>query len=467
VLLIYQLLAIIMQNAHNYQVSSTSPLSVRIGALFVLTLAALAGTYSILPTTTQAAGFIEESYGLPTVNACNEFGTIAFSATNGAPEHRVYKLNDVWHQINPCLKFLKGEVAKRATTDSLYDFTYYQMIYVLSQPEVEFYKGSSKKGSPIKKVVSKEDKLDLAKFDRLTYTGTKGQAYDGMGSADFANWALDIHRIYLAKAEDLAKTGQTLDSISQEQSAAFIAVSLATMETIVTPVDKGGLRTTTACAEKVDGKEVKCSWFHSKTSDDKDPEDGLTINKTLSVVRDLERYGRDLRKTGSSSLIARAEKFEDFAVEGMHQMVYGKGMKKSNTPTLFDFVPFDKKGKVIQESWMYYGLSVNKKEKNGFKGYYLKTVIEKNCGYHKRNISLLSTIFKEFGSEIEMKGFTEKRNDLNKKSILEFMIKAYEIKEGDNLHKNDKTTAPGNFQRCVNETGAEVTPEMFTYLRSL
>ncbi|MBP9711250.1 MAG: hypothetical protein KBD50_03290 [Candidatus Pacebacteria bacterium] len=456
-----------MQNAYARQVLVIGSLSMKIGALFVLALATFV-VANALPTTVKAAGFIEDTYNLPTEgNACIEFDTVGFNATNGAPEHRVYKLNDVWHQINPCLKFLRGEASKRASTDPLYDFVYYQTLYVLSQPEVEFYKGSSKKGASLKKIVSKEDKLDLTKFDRLTYTGEKGQAYDGMGSADFGNWTLDMHRVYLAKSKELAKTGQTLDTASQEQSASYISVSLATMETIITSTDKGGLRNTATCGDKINGKEAKCSWFHSKTSDDKDPEDGLTINKTLSVVRDLWRYGRDLRLTQSTDLVARAGKFEDYAVEGVNQMVYGKGMKKAKTPTLFDFVPRDKKGKVIQDSWMYYGLGINKKEKDGFKGYYLKTTIEKNCGYHRRNISLLATIFQEMSGKINIKGFTDERKDLNNKSILDFMIKAYEIKEDGQLHKNEDTTPPGNFQRCSDETGADVTPEMFAYLRSL
>jgi phosphotransferase system HPr-like phosphotransfer protein len=439
----------------HYSISGS--LAAQVPTLVAIAIVATVIGSFFFPSHAHAAGFIEDSYNLPTENACSEFDTLEFNATNDAPAHRVYRLNDVWHQINPCLKFLKGEVSKRAVTDPLYDFIYYQMLYVLSQSEVKFYDKSDKKMS-LKNVVNKNDKLDLSKFERVTYTGSKGQAYDGMGSADFANWTLDMHRIYISKVG----AGQTLDQFGQEQSASYIAVSLAVMETIITPIDKGGLRTTTTCGEKVDGKTAKCSWYHSKTSDNKDPEDGLTINKTLSVVRDLWRYGRDLRKTGSSELVARAEKFENAAVEGVHQMVYGKGIKKSKAPTLFDFVPRDKKGRAIQDSWLYYGLT---SEKN--KGYYLKNTIEKNCGYHKRNISLLATIFKEFGSEVKMKGFTEKRKDLNSKSILEFMIKAYEIKENGQLHKNEDTTAPGNFQRCANETGTEMTPELFAYLRSL
>lgn len=405
--------------------------------------------FTTFSTDTASAAPLAEDLGLLADNDCGT-ETATFRVIDGAPQRTVFKLNDVWHKNNPCLEDLTEALRKQPATAPIHNFVYYQMLYVLSRQKVQFSDAAGTKDWTIKNLVSAQEKLDLSKIKRLIYLSAENEPYDGMGQSDMAVWAMNTHRAMLSK------TGA-----NPEYTAAYKAVGIASMETITALTNNKGLRSQRNCANKAG---AKCSWFHSRTNDEGSATEGRTLNKHLQIVRDLWDFSKDLRAIGSADLVPYADKYSASAVEGAHQLAYGPSIKQGNiAPNLFDFVARKPNGEQIQRSWFYYGFTPTGK------GYYLEQVPEKNCGYHKRDISLIVDIFRRFGGLIDKTGFDTPPADgsLGTKSILEYIVRAYEIKLGEDLFTDSETSTGGYFGACEEGIGAAVTLDDLAYLRSI
>ena len=403
--------------------------------------------FATLFTETVSAAPLVDELKLPGDHACGTV-TATFQATTGAPKRTVFKLNDDWHTINPCLKSLRNAANNQNATAPIHQFLYYQTLYVLSQPDVQFSDLAGTKDWTLKNVVNKKEELDLGKIQRLTYLSDMEEAYDGMGQTDFAIWALSAYKTVLEKKGTNPYHGEV-----------YKALAMASMEVVAAPAASGGLRSQSTCGLQ---PMYMCSWFHSKTSSAGSAEDGMTLNKHLHVVRDLYDFAQDLKNLSVAESQTYADKYSAAAVEGMHQLVYATGIKGGVAPNLFDFVARKPNGEAIQNSWLYYGYSPSGS------GYFLKKTPAKNCGYHKRDINLLVSLFDRMGGLVDTTGFTTPPvgGNLNK-SILVFIVRAYELKVEDGLYKDSKTSTGGNFLACGEDIGSPITDADLAYLRSL
>ena len=106
-------------------------------------------------------------------------------------------------------------------------------------------------------------------------------------------------------------------------------------------------------------------------------------------------------------------------------------------------MPRDPRGRAIARSWLYYGL--NPERAKG--GYFLKVNNYKNCHYHILDMRLLRDAFLGLGRDADLSGFTTVREDLGR-SIVKFMVGAYEAKAADGLLVDSPTIEGGNYAGC-------------------
>ncbi|MBP9711248.1 MAG: hypothetical protein KBD50_03280 [Candidatus Pacebacteria bacterium] len=413
-------------------------LSVLTGFASFTTGGVLASSGIISGTSNAAAVALATELGLEKDNNCDERKLVKFKSPGSGTTKEVYRLDGPWHDSNGCLLDILSAAEGQKADKAIYDFAYYQMLYLLSLPEVRFEGGDTK----LNNVLDSNDELRHDKIKRVTWVGAKGEPYDAMGQSDLGGWAINMYRLTSKK------------DANKKQVEGYKTVAFGAMDTILTPVSDGGLLSRNDCKEK---KSEKCSFFHSKTNENVEPSKAWTMNKHMYAANNLWVFGKDLENSGESTLKSKADKYKKAAVEGMHQLVYGESIKTGKTPTLFDYVPRNN-GKAIQNSWIYYSIDTDTRN-----GYYLDAK-GKNCNYHQLVVSLLVRNFKAMGNEVKMEGFTEKRSNLGNKSILEYLVRSYEIKKEDGLYKNTKTEDGGNFTECLDDN---ITKDDIKYLRSL
>jgi hypothetical protein len=186
-------------------------------------------------------------------------------------------------------------------------------------------------------------------------------------------------------------------------------------------------------------------------------------------VRDLKLMAVTVREMGTN--LAKATEYEAASLEGVHQLVYAKGIN-SGTPNLMDFVPKKDGGEGILESWMYYSFS------GSGRGYFLGNnggEPAKNCGYHKRNLSLLYSILTEQGAKVDRAGFQLARKNFKingqGSGILDFMVKTYELKRDVyGLDTDTSTHQNGFYGSCDDDSGNEIgvglSTTQLTYLKN-
>lgn len=403
----------------------------------------LASSGIVSGTSNTAAVALATELGLEKNNKCESRKLIKFKAPGSNKTYEVYQLDGPWHDSNSCLLDLLKAAEKQKIDQPIYNFTYYQMLYVLSLPEVRFVDGTNER--KLSKVLDKNAEFEHNKIERVVWTGTTGKPYDSMGQSDLGGWAMKMYRLTSKK-----------DGADKKQVAGYKTVAFGAMDTILTPVSAGGLLSRDNCKEK---KNEKCSFFHSKTNEDVDPKKAWTMNKHIYAANNLWTFGKDMENLKDNTLASKADEYKNAAVEGMHQLVYGESVKTGKAPTLFDYVPY-KNDKAIQDSWIYYSIDSDTR-----KGFYLDDAGKnRNCGYHQLVVSLLVRNLKAMGSEVKKEGFTEKRSDLGNKSILEYLVRSYEIKKADNLYKNAKTENGGDFSACEDD---KLTADDIKYLRDI
>ena len=132
---------------------------------------------------------------------------------------------------------------------------------------------------------------------------------------------------------------------------------------------------------------------------------------------------------------------------GIYQLVYSAGHKAAGSPpNLFDYVARDAAGKPIARSWLYYGLNPDRARA----GYFLQVNNFKNCHYHLLDMRLLREAFAGPGRDADLSGFTQPREELGK-SLVAFIVDAYQLKAADDLFADSETTEGGNYAGCKKE----------------
>ena len=380
---------------------------------------------------------------------------ISFQVSSGLEAVQVLPYNgkagkENWHQWMKCLKDLQTMIKSEDATDAQYNFVYHQILYVLANSNVRFYNYSDRANKkPLKKVVSDGLEFDLSKFDRVVYQNDLNQAYNSMSQVGFGLWLLGVHKIFLEKGYgDISTVG----SIRH--------LGLGVLSVIIDKVQNGGLRTRKTCEKDT---SLKCSWFHSITSRNKSTNKGNTLNQALTPLRDLDRAADVLleinRMQPSSDNIILASQFKESVLEGLHHLVFSSGVKKTHSPpNLMDYFVRYSNRNAVKKSWMYYSHDLNKDTGN-----FLYTgTPHKNCTYHTRNIKLLARILDANSQQhFILHEFTKPRPRLSDKSILNFMVNAFSLKEADGLLTTGARKSGGDYGPCKSQDPEEVLPQEF------
>lgn len=370
--------------------------------------------------------------------------------------HQVHEVRSdyTWHKVNPCLEQLQGAAGKDGPASASADLLYQQTLYLLSNPNVRFYKQGKTDYLKLNHVVNGKEKLDLSKFNRLVYWNEKHIAYDSMSQVDFGLRMLRIYRLFLKQEGKLSERGRV-----------FRELGLAALGVITDPIADGGLRSRSECAH---WKGKACAWFHSVTRRDFDETNaGATLNKSLHPVRDMYEAAQVLAEVDAldttTSHSSRIDALRQASFEGTYQLVYGKGSDgKGSAPNLFDFIATTPGGKPIQRSWLYYGFNpeLGKAHFLGNKGNDWK-----NCGYHMHVMQLLSAILPRL-PQSERAGFTKVRASLGV-SVVDFIVSAYQVKAGEGLGGDSKTQTNGAFGSCGEKAKTPLSPAVISALSGL
>ena len=391
-----------------------------------------------------SADSLIQNLGLESDTACGTRTTKV--SLKGNQGYVVFTLDNGTHKIHKALPCL-GELRKAAE----------KTLYILSEESkfsVKFSRSSDGKRKNLSDVLERDDSLDHKAFNRVVIVNKHDIAFTSMVQMDFGKWLLRVYQGLLEK-------GSTSPHLEE-----FRYLGLASVEVVADGVKDGGLRSRSSCDKRSDSM---CSWYHGVTNEKHSKEsEGGTLNKHLQAVDDFYTLAKLLEEvdnfTGSNRHRSTINDYMKASIEGTNQLVYSKGnTKKGKAPNLFDYIPYDKKGDAIQNSWLLYGLNPEKQ-----KSYFLKSNY-KNCSYHMLDITLVGKILENLEGEIDLRGFTNKRKALGKKSILKFMVDAYDIKIRDGLRGNTPTEKGGTFGTCYAPNKGYAVPKgnSLDYLRSI
>lgn len=359
--------------------------------------------------------------------------TTSFEAWPGAGEVEVFALDRTWHWVAQCLRAILDRAREKSADASVDDFLNAQVLYALSRPPVRFYRSGEDARRGLADVLGPDGRPDPSTFDRLVYTNEHGVAHNAMSQGALGGWLLEAARYYSRRDR-------------QELATAYRALGNAAFGVILDDVDDGGLRSRSECSAK---PGHFCSWFHAVTDQSREsPRAGGTLNKHLIVVLDLQAAANATRGMKAlapeATLRDQAETFEAAALEGMYQLAYAEGHRGTGSaPNLFDYIARDESGAPIADSWLFYGL--NPEKTRG--GYYLKVRADKNCHYHIFDMRLLHRIFRSVGDGADLSGFT-RTDPVLRRSLIEFIVDAYDSKLAAGLFVDTPTAEGGNFDGC-------------------
>lgn len=196
----------------------------------------------------------------------------------------------------------------------------------------------------------------------------------------------------------------------------WINKGVSCLEVLVTPYNKGGLRT------RMHGT----SWIHGKTTRISNNPGG-TLNKHLTAARDLCLMSTALNTIGRRS---KAKDFKALSIEAVKQLANPKAY-----PNLLNFV-VKKKGVPVTDSWMYYAIRYNQRQP-----YHLKYE-PKNGVYHVFVLRLIRTLHGLLGSDFplaELKAL--KVGDTN---IVRWFLEIYKSKAATGIH-SDSNSVVGSY----------------------
>lgn len=203
----------------------------------------------------------------------------------------------------------------------------------------------------------------------IAQLNTRGEPYNGMSQTSLA-------RILFGFSALATRGGYPQ---AQADAAAYDRLGRATLATVLTPVDQGGLASTAACAQ---APALRCTWFHSVTRPDREPRQGATLNQDLHVIRDLFLVQETLRSAGQVPDPA----YQQAISAGLNQLFLSGGHSRpGQPPDLANFLATPGSG----ASWAYYGLNPDVAPPGG--GYFLNEP-GRNCSYHYHVLDLMAAI---------------------------------------------------------------------------
>jgi hypothetical protein len=123
------------------------------------------------------------------------------------------------------------------------------------------------------------------------------------------------------------------------------------------------------------------------------------------------------------------------------------------------------KGEPTKHSWLYYGRNILKR-----RPYHLDNEDKyyKNCNYHLLALRLLDDNLRFMQKEgLGIGGFTKARKRLGGRSLIDFLLDVYELKQVDGLYVDSNAKGGGNFWACSPTETRELEPEVIDRLRAL
>jgi hypothetical protein len=205
---------------------------------------------------------------------------------------------------------------------------------------------------------------------RLTkVVNEKRKAFNAMGQTSMA-------QIVFSLAAQASKGGYPR---AESDAAAYRLIANSMVRTVLIPIPAGGLASTHPCGPE----QRPCTWYHSVTRQDRDSDEGATLNQMLHVLRDLGLI-HDVHER-----LGWAPEFDyEAAIDaGLRQLFVDQGHQaRDDEPNLADFLS---KPRNATGSWAFYGFSPSRGSGRG--GYFLENA-NKNCNYHFHVLDLLRAI---------------------------------------------------------------------------
>jgi hypothetical protein len=222
---------------------------------------------------------------------------------------------------------------------------------------------------PVKDVMG-EDLAFKSPVRRIAQLNDKGEPYNSMSQTGLARTLFIF--------SELAEQGGYPEAKNDQDR--YVKIAEALVGAVVAPVEQGGLANSGPCEG---APSLTCKWYHSITRDDRETEEGGTLNQNLHAIRDILLVDKAMKKAGLPANPAYAAAVGD----GLNQLFVSKGHTAAGrSPNLADFMS-NRSGS--GPDWAFYGYNAESAPPAG--GYFLKSGA-KNCSYHNHVLGLMMTI---------------------------------------------------------------------------
>jgi hypothetical protein len=289
-----------------------------------------------------------------------------------------FELEGYWHKLAQCTRDIRDLWSKQGPdyqtsmpgNPTVAQLARAQIVQEMTRPHVVFVSADDRRAMGFSEVFDR-NLAPLRPFSQVMLTNDLGVPYNGMGQSGLAYALYQL----AARADKGGYAGSGRDA------AFFHALARGAVQTVLAPVERGGLASIRPCDL---APSETCIWFHSITRRDRQAEAGGTLNQMLHVVRDLGGIARFTAKQRWNEPLD----FAAAAEGGLNQMFLSSGVAgRAGIPNLADFIS-DQAGP-NGAHWAYYGF--NMAGSGPERGYFLKNS-EKNCSYHVHVLQLLDTI---------------------------------------------------------------------------
>lgn len=283
---------------------------------------------------------------------------------------------DYWHGLASCLRAVRDtwasqgadaevRVTREGRRETISDFARQVVVASVRRSEVRFAAVTEGRSALYRFAdVFDSDLTPRGRFDDVFVANDRGTPYNGMGQSDMAYWSLQL----------AAQAGKGGYERSATDAAFYRAIATGAISAALRPVQEGGLASDLPCS---DNPQKRCAWYHSITRRDRRPEQGLTLNQHLHVVRDLGLIADAFGRLGWDG----ADRYDAAAEAGVNQLLQPRRVA-GTPPVLADFLAPPAGRERVR--WLYYG-------HGGSSGYFLNRN-GSDCNYHVHVLQLLEQV---------------------------------------------------------------------------
>lgn len=305
--------------------------------------------------------------------ACAPVSAVVCPAGERCPPAPLFDVADYWHGLAGCLRGLRDlwsrhgadtSVDLGATTLPVHEVVRRQVIGELARPTTGLLDDDGRRLA-FDQVVDERGRWQRPPT-LLVQRNDLGRPYNAMAQGDLAYFLGQFGVL----ARRTADSGSNRDELRRD-SAMYLALSRASIEVNLRPVDQGGLASSSPCA---DG--MSCTWYHSVTRRDRASAAGGTLNQHLHATRDLAL----LAVLAETEGLPDAARYRAGSQAGLAQLLVAPGMRSgASVPNLADFLPHS------PDRLAYYGFGLPEG-----KGYHLGSH-GRDCNYHLHVLDLLAS----------------------------------------------------------------------------